>query len=35
VTIESDLTQADGTHDVTTVASGTFLEHTRRVKVFE
>ncbi len=33
VTIESDLTQADGTHEVTAVASGTFLEHTRRVKV--
>ena len=32
VTIESDLVQADGSHEVTAVASGTFLEHTRRIK---
>jgi hypothetical protein len=32
VTIESDLAKADGTREVTAVASGKFLEHTRRVK---
>jgi hypothetical protein len=32
VTIESDRAQADGTHEVTAVASGKFSEHTRRVK---
>jgi hypothetical protein len=32
VTIENDLTQADGTHEVTAVASGKFLQSTRRVK---
>ena len=32
VTIEDDLAQADGTHEVTAVASGKFLENTRRVK---
>lgn len=32
VTIENNLAQADGSHEVTAVASGTFLEHTRRVK---
>jgi hypothetical protein len=32
VTIENDLAQADGSHEVTAVASGKFLEHTRRVK---
>lgn len=32
VAIENDLAQADGSHEVTAVASGTFLEHTRRVK---
>lgn len=32
VTIERDLAQADGTREVTAVASGKFLEHTRRVK---
>jgi hypothetical protein len=32
VTIESDLAQTDGTHEVTAVASGRFLEHSRRVK---
>jgi hypothetical protein len=33
VTIESDLAQADGTHEVTAVASGKFLDQTRRVTV--
>lgn len=32
VMIESDLTKEDGTREVTAVASGKFLEHTRRVK---
>lgn len=32
VTIEDDLAQADGSHEVTAVASGKFLEQTRRVK---
>lgn len=32
VAIERDLAQADGTREVTAVASGKFLEHTRRVK---
>lgn len=32
VTIENDLAQADGTHEVTAVASGTFLQNTRHVK---
>ncbi len=32
VMIENDLTQADGTHEVTAVASGKFLEQTSRVK---
>jgi len=32
VTIESDLAKADGTREVTAVASGKFLDHTRRVK---
>lgn len=33
VTIESDLAQADGTHEVTAVASGKFLDQTKRIKV--
>ncbi len=33
VTIESDLAQADGTHEVIAVASGKFLEQTRRLRV--
>jgi hypothetical protein len=33
VAIENDLARADGTREVTAVASGKFLEHTRRVKV--
>ncbi|MDO8358096.1 MAG: hypothetical protein Q7U76_17095 [Nitrospirota bacterium] len=32
VTIEADLAQADGSHEVTAVASGNFLDSTRRVK---
>ena len=32
VTIEDDLAQPDGSHEVTAVASGKFLEHTRRIK---
>lgn len=32
VTIENDLAQADGSHEVTAVASGKFLEQTRLVK---
>ena len=32
VTIENDLAQADGSHEVLAVASGKFLERTRRVK---
>ncbi|MDN5940470.1 MAG: hypothetical protein L0H94_01190 [Nitrospira sp.] len=33
VTIESDLAQADGTHEVMAVASGKFLDQTKRIKV--
>lgn len=32
VTIESDLAQVDGSHEVTAVASGKFLDNTRRMK---
>lgn len=32
VTIEADLAQEDGSHEVTAVASGKFLDSTRRVK---
>jgi hypothetical protein len=33
VMIESDLTRATGEHEVTAVASGKFLDQTRRVKI--
>jgi hypothetical protein len=33
VTIEEDLSQADGTREVTAVASARFLENTKRMKV--
>ncbi|MBX3335327.1 MAG: hypothetical protein KF876_14470 [Nitrospira sp.] len=33
VTIQSDVAQPDGTHEVTAVASGKFLDQTKRVKV--
>ncbi|MGB4068349.1 MAG: hypothetical protein WBK08_09995 [Nitrospira sp.] len=33
VTIKSDVTQPDGEHEVTAVASGKFLDQTRRVTV--
>jgi hypothetical protein len=33
VTIESDRAQADGTHEVTAVASGKFLDQTKSIRV--
>lgn len=33
VTIESNVAQPDGTHEVTAVAGGKFLDQTKRVKV--